>query len=292
MKKLTILLVLSFLLSAILFATSDVEVNLDGITTSHAFTVKNNQATPDTLLKVGGDGNVRVKTGSYLNYGSAAAAEGSAGYGFRDNGGILEYKNSAGSWTPWVVAPTTPYGFGTDKYSYGQIAYYHGSYGANQTLVPVGVTGTGVYGSMFPCDIVSGTPYESSSNGDVSILNIDRGAGDGSLPAYIKIGVAGTYRVTVTTAIQGTNNESIEVEVFKQNSTGIPVITSWTSPTHDIEALSTVVSATNNQYSAGTITGIISFSANDVLAVCARVVDNSPSSQKVVCINFNVQRIN
>jgi len=34
---------------------------------------------------------------SYLNFGGSVI--GDAGYGFRDNGGIMQYKNAAGAWT-------------------------------------------------------------------------------------------------------------------------------------------------------------------------------------------------
>jgi len=39
-----------------------------------------------------------VQNNSYLNFGSTL---GTTGYGFRDNGGVLEYKNNSGSWTPF-----------------------------------------------------------------------------------------------------------------------------------------------------------------------------------------------
>jgi len=42
-------------------------------------------------------GNMLVPASSYINFGTTS---GSSGYGFRDNGGTMEFKNSAGSWTP------------------------------------------------------------------------------------------------------------------------------------------------------------------------------------------------
>ena len=284
MTKISLILLLAVVFVATLFAAADVEVNLDGTTAGHAFTVKNNNATPDTLLKVGGAGNVRVKTGSYLNYGSTVSSEGSAGYGFRDNGGILEYKNSSGSWTPWTTAPTTPYGFGSGTYSYGQIAYNHGNYGTTQPTVEIGADSA--YETMLPAICATGsTPWETIANGDVSIAEIS------GKPAYLKINAAGTYRICATVAIQGTSNTSIEVEIFRQNSGSIPATNSWITNTHDLESLSTALSVTNNQYDSGSVSGIMTCAANDYIALCSRVVSGSSSTQKVINLNLNVERI-
>lgn len=46
-------------------------------------------------LIVGSDGNVLFASDIYLNFGSTSGSE---GYGFRDNTGTVEYKNSGGSW--------------------------------------------------------------------------------------------------------------------------------------------------------------------------------------------------
>lgn len=42
------------------------------------------------------DGVVALASSAYLNWGTTL---GSSGYGFRDNAGAMEYKNSGGSWT-------------------------------------------------------------------------------------------------------------------------------------------------------------------------------------------------
>lgn len=59
-------------------------------------------------------GNILVPASSYHNYGTTV---GSAGYGFRDNLGAIEFKDSGGSWepirpTPAIIATTT--GVGTE----------------------------------------------------------------------------------------------------------------------------------------------------------------------------------
>jgi len=48
------------------------------------------------------DGNVGIAANGYLNF---SATNGFGGYGFRDNGGIMEYKNSGGSWSGFPDAP-------------------------------------------------------------------------------------------------------------------------------------------------------------------------------------------
>jgi hypothetical protein len=48
----------------------------------------------NNLLTIAGD--LALQADGYINFG---ATTGSTGYGFRDNTGTLEYKNSGGSWT-------------------------------------------------------------------------------------------------------------------------------------------------------------------------------------------------
>jgi len=50
--------------------------------------------TPDHTLDVAG--NIGLDAGSYINWGDT---DGTTGYGFRDDGGNIEFKNSGGSWT-------------------------------------------------------------------------------------------------------------------------------------------------------------------------------------------------
>lgn len=47
-------------------------------------------------LSIASTGEVYLPAGGYINFNSTV---GSSGYGFRDNGGTMEFKNSAGSWT-------------------------------------------------------------------------------------------------------------------------------------------------------------------------------------------------
>ena len=51
-------------------------------------------STPDHTLDIAG--NLGLNAGSYINFGDV---DGSSGYGFRDNAGVMEFKNSGGSWT-------------------------------------------------------------------------------------------------------------------------------------------------------------------------------------------------
>ena len=66
-------------------------------------------STPDHLLDVAG--NIGLSASSYINFGDA---DGTSGYGFRDNSGTIEVKNSGGAWAPIdgalfnVVEDTTP----------------------------------------------------------------------------------------------------------------------------------------------------------------------------------------
>lgn len=299
MKAIYIVFFMLFLTSLMLLA-DDIDVNLSTDTSPNGFSVKDSSG--DTKLKVRADGkvgvgttnpnhkldvngNIGVSAGGYYNVGST---DGSSGYGIRDNTGVMEYRNSSGSWTPIGYVDndvTSPYGFGSGTYSYGQISYNHGNYTTTQPSVEIGADSA--YETMLPATLGAGggTPWETVESGDVSIANIN------SKPAYLKINAAGLYRISASIAIKGTSNTSIEVEVFRQNSGSIPATTSWVTGTHDLEALSTAISVTNTQYDAGSVNGVYQLNANDYLALCSRVVSGSTSTQKVICINFNVERI-
>ncbi len=69
-------------------------------------------SSPDHTLDVAG--NIGLDASGYINFGDT---DGSSGYGFRDNAGTLEYKNSGGSWaalggggsSPWTDGGTYLY---------------------------------------------------------------------------------------------------------------------------------------------------------------------------------------
>ena len=65
-------------------------------------------ATPDHLLDVAG--NIGLDASGYINWGDT---DGTSGYGFRDNAGTMEYKNSAGSWTSLSGGVATNFAAGT-----------------------------------------------------------------------------------------------------------------------------------------------------------------------------------
>ncbi len=71
----------------------DTDFNLFNVDTS-TDRVGIGDATPDHKLDV--EGNIGIMAGGYLNWGDA---DGTGGYGFRDNGGTLQYKFSGGNWT-------------------------------------------------------------------------------------------------------------------------------------------------------------------------------------------------
>ncbi|HPQ31191.1 MAG TPA: hypothetical protein PLA47_05800 [Candidatus Syntrophosphaera thermopropionivorans] len=285
MKKKAFSVLLVFLVLLPLMAVDDVVVNLDGSTSDHNFKVKDNSSPQNNLFQVSGDGNVLIGPSKYLNFGSTA---GTNGYGFRDNAGTMEYKNSGGSWTTWTTPVNSPYEFPSSAYSYGEISYNHGPYDANQTTVTIGVTGDN-YASILPCTVHSvppniPSPYSSISTNGVSVINNTSG-----LPIYLKINDPGTYRVSASFSIQGINSASYEIEVFHKVSSEIP--TSWVTGVDDIESLSTVFDVTQGKYASGSVTGIFTFSENDYIALCGRKLGGNKQTENVLCINLNVQRI-
>ena len=52
------------------------------------------------------DGNIAAGASGYLNFGTT---DGSSGYGFRDNSGTVEFKNSGGSWATFGAGAMTSY---------------------------------------------------------------------------------------------------------------------------------------------------------------------------------------
>lgn len=56
-------------------------------------------------LRIGSTGFSAFQANSYMNFGGTL---GFAGYGFRDNAGNIEYKNSGGSWSSFPAPPTIP----------------------------------------------------------------------------------------------------------------------------------------------------------------------------------------
>lgn len=59
-------------------------------------------------------GNIGLAAGGYINW---DAIDGSAGYGFRDNGGVIEYREKGGAWTAIIpCAEAGLNGSGADNY--------------------------------------------------------------------------------------------------------------------------------------------------------------------------------
>ena len=79
-------------------ATASATVHLAGVAGDNSFVNGGSfgigDITPDHLLDVAG--NIGLDASSYINFGDT---DGTSGYGFRDNGGNIEFKNNAGVWT-------------------------------------------------------------------------------------------------------------------------------------------------------------------------------------------------
>jgi hypothetical protein len=74
-------------------ATGTVSNTYALVTAAAAGNVGIGDLTPDHKLDVAG--NIGLDAGGYINWGDT---DGTSGYGFWDNGGTIEYKNSGGSW--------------------------------------------------------------------------------------------------------------------------------------------------------------------------------------------------
>jgi hypothetical protein len=88
---------------------SDVDFRIEGVGEANALFVQGSdgfvgigEGTPDHQLDV--EGNIGIIADGYLNWGDT---DGTAGYGFRDSSGTLQYKYSSGVWTDVGIAINT-----------------------------------------------------------------------------------------------------------------------------------------------------------------------------------------
>jgi hypothetical protein len=141
-------------------------LNLSGLTT-------NLQASGTTILEANAAG-ARIPAGKYLNFGATAN---SSGYGFRDNSGVMEKKNSGGSWEPLAstnsliaeaVTVTSSTSYAVTDTDLNII--YEGATGATMTL-PTGTSGRVLYISNATGNTlnVSGNLYIDGTNNTLSI---------------------------------------------------------------------------------------------------------------------------
>jgi hypothetical protein len=292
------IVLITFLCSISVIWADDVDVNLNSKNGTTGFVIRNNNTTPDSLLKVKSNGDVGLKPGQFINYMYGTPNNyGSGGYGFWDDNGTLKYKNRNGAWAAFGYVDNdvnNPYGYGSGTYTYGQMYYDHGAPDVNlaypnKPTISLPKQSTG-YTNLFPMTTIpSGTPYGSVANGDVHIDDASGNPVTTGQPILFHITGAGVYRVSASIAVYGDATNSFEIEVFKQ--TGGPV--SWSTGTHDIESLSTAVYVTTAHYASGAFSGIVTTTGNDYLALMGRSIDSSETThtQKVICINFNVERI-
>lgn len=121
---------------------SSLQTGFDIYTTNTAPLGFGSNADP-TMLIIDSNGNVGIKASQYFTWGSTL---GISGYGFRDNAGILELKNSGGSWAAIAAGGT-----GTVTHTSGTLTsgnFILGNGGgdikdAGYSVVPIGSGGTG-----------------------------------------------------------------------------------------------------------------------------------------------------
>ncbi len=175
--------------------------------------------TPFSLLQV--NGNFALEGISrYLNFGVlSSTGVGSTGYGFRDNGGVMEYKNNAGSWASFASGNGSMSGtpnylpLYTSSNSLGNSAIYQSGsnigIGTTNLLARFDVRGAGANAGIF----LGNTDWNLGTVG--SGLRIEQGAstGDtftrfqaftagGSGAGNIVLNVAGNVGIGTTTPDQ------------------------------------------------------------------------------------------
>ncbi|MFA5926334.1 MAG: LamG-like jellyroll fold domain-containing protein, partial [Parcubacteria group bacterium] len=118
-------------------------------------------------------GNLGLSTNAYLNFG---ATDGSTGYGFRDNAGTIQFKNSSGNWAD--------IGSGASSLSWSALT----APGTNLSL------NMGTYSTAFNWTTGTGTndlfslTTDNSANGTGSLFNIQTGASSTLSPLRVRAG--------------------------------------------------------------------------------------------------------
>ena len=129
---------------------------------SYIYLNKMVQSAPNTKLTLDINGDLQLAgTNNYINFGSNTGLN---GYGFRDNGGILQYKNSGGAWTDFGSGGAIS-GTGSDTW----LSYWSGTStltgSSDLTWATKTTTGT-LIGNPFNTSTPDTTVIDSNTNGN------------------------------------------------------------------------------------------------------------------------------
>jgi hypothetical protein len=142
-------------------------------------------------------------TDRYLNFNTTV---GTTGYGFRDNSGTMEYKNSGGSWTSFAAGGSSASGvFATSTDNI--LAYMKNGDDSNPFKMLIGgsATTTDVYVELTASSTDGYLAVSGSSNpGGIFMIDSNGNIGiNDSTPSY-KLDVNGTFQATGNSLIGGT----------------------------------------------------------------------------------------
>ncbi|MFH0865532.1 MAG: hypothetical protein V1904_05030 [Bacteroidota bacterium] len=191
---------------------------------------------------------IGLSASQYINWGATA---GTTGYGFRDNAGIMEYKNSAGAWTAFnghlqlhTITSTTDHSAGNWK-----VFYSNGSGQVIELALPVA-------GQVLTSAGAAAAPVWGAAGGSGTVTNIATGTGltggpittTGTISLIVPVSIAngGTNITTIGAAgsviySNATQHASTAVgtagQILMSNGAGAPTWVSYAS----ITAAQTVV---------------------------------------------------
>jgi len=176
---------------------------------------------------VDNSGNMLSAASVYHNFGTTI---GTTGYGFRDNAGTMEYKNSGGSWTAFSGGGGTP-GGSTTQLQYNNAGAFGGISGATTNGTSVTYTANNLIATsprfITSIDDTNGNELLvfAPSASAVNELTFSNGA-TGSAPKFIasgsdtNIGIDFMMKGNATINFLGTSTKQASFTLFEQTTNG------------------------------------------------------------------------
>jgi len=179
-------------------------------------------------------GVMMLPLSGYLNFGGPNASRGGTGYGLRDNGGTIEFKNSSGSWTPFAAGA---YVSKTGDSMTGPLVINYNT--ATSTLHVRNAAGNGntAFFENTGSWVATSTVRVSSNNGDSQSLGLLVETSSGGAAVFSTalatnatntVTIASTSNVPGSSALKikktGMNGNALSIRANKTNATALELL--------------------------------------------------------------------